>query len=323
MTEESEVMLSETPEEVVEQQELSRRPTTVDHRDLLIEQLLRDRGANGCGCGGAVPAQGNAGTAASREPPRYVYAIGEIDVRTASLGVEKELVQATGRAETANLTDRQALHEVLSARENRYLARQMCYVLTIRGIDVYLVRPRVSTDLDLLLEAAGQPSRPTRFHVVIGTLGPVAPPEYCNGMMLPIATFDQLYSFDADELIQALPRPDNLSEDRFDEAAHELFERIMQITDNAGASDEHRALNYVAVRYAGIYTKTAEAHAAGSSLTAIETRMSRLSINRKIVDVVFSYTNRTSLVSEKFFLRVDVTDENPFPHTRLAPYYDR
>ena len=72
----------------------------------------------------------------------YVYAIGRVEVRFPGLAVEKEFAQATGRAETAGLTDRQALHAVLSQRPNRYLIRQLCYVLTIEGLETYLLRPR-------------------------------------------------------------------------------------------------------------------------------------------------------------------------------------
>jgi hypothetical protein len=41
------------------------------------------------------------------------------------------------------------------------------------------------------------------------------------------------------------------------------------------------------------------------------------------LDVIFSYTNRATDVTEKFFCRVDVTDEFPFLVTKLSPYYDR
>jgi hypothetical protein len=68
----------------------------------------------------------------------YVYALGRIEPRFPRLSVEKEYAQATGRAETAGLTDRQALQAVLSKPENRYLARQLCYVLTIEGLDTYI-----------------------------------------------------------------------------------------------------------------------------------------------------------------------------------------
>jgi hypothetical protein len=70
----------------------------------------------------------------STPPLSYVYAIGRIEPRFPQLAIEKKFVQATGRAETKDLTDRQALHNVLAKRENRYLARQLCWVMTIEGL---------------------------------------------------------------------------------------------------------------------------------------------------------------------------------------------
>ena len=99
--------------------------------------------------------------------------------------------------------------------------------------------------------------------------------------------------------------------------------RIMQMADNAGATDDHRALNYLAVRYPAIYATAAEAFGRNASLTAVDVRLSRLSGVRRVVDVIFSYTNRQTDVTEKFFVRVDVTEEFPLLVTRLSPYYDR
>jgi hypothetical protein len=58
-------------------------------------------------------------------------------------------------------------------------------------------------------------------------------------------------------------------------------------------------------------------------LSAVEVRPSPLSGTRNIVDVIFSYTNRNTDVTEKFFVRVDVTEEFPFLVTKMSPYYDR
>jgi hypothetical protein len=159
--------------------------------------------------------------------------------------------------------------------------------------------------------------------VVIGTRGPIAPPEVCNGLMVPMVVFSQIYSFERDALIKAIPRPEKISAKDFAPAAEELFDRIMQMTDNAGATDEHRALNYLAVRYSPIYANAAEAFVRDASLTTVDVRISPLSIARRIVDVIFSYTNRNTDVTEKFFVRVDVTEEFPFLVTKLSPYYDR
>jgi hypothetical protein len=41
----------------------------------------------------------------------------------------------------------------------------------------------------------------------------------------------------------------------------------MQMTDNGGATDETRALNYLAVRYPAIYATAAESFERNSSLT--------------------------------------------------------
>src|SRR5208283_855828 len=253
----------------------------------------------------------------------YVYAIGRIEARFPRPSVEKEFAQATGRAETAGLTDRQAVQKVLSQRQNRYLARQLCWVMSIEGLDTYILVPRDPGDIDLLVEALRPTPTPVDLDCVIGVRGPIAPPEMCNGLMIPIVMFDQIYSFDRGALIKAIPRPEKSEAKTFGAAAEELFDRIMQMTDNAGATDEHRALNYLSVRYQRIYELAAEAFGRNASLTAVEVQTSALSGTRNLVDVIFSFTNRNTDVVEKFFCRVDVTDEFPFLVTKLSPYYDR
>jgi len=251
----------------------------------------------------------------------YVYALGCIDPRFPRLSVEKEYAQATGRAETAGLTDRQALQTVLS--QNRYLARQFCYVLTIEGLDTYILQPGDPVDLQVLIESLRPTPQPGDVDVVIGRRGPIAPPELCNGLLVPIVIFDQIYSFDRESFIKSIPRPERIPEADFGPAAQELFDRIIQMADNAGATDADRAVNYLALRYPAIYARAAESFAANSSLTSLEVRPSPLSGTRKIVEVIFSYTNRATDVTEKFFARVDVTEEFPFLHTKLSPYFDR
>jgi hypothetical protein len=255
--------------------------------------------------------------------PAFVYALGRVEPRFPSPGVEKEFAQATGRAQTAGLTDRQAVHAVLSQRANRYLARLLCWVLTIEGLETYLLEPEDPADLDLLIESVRPAPRATDVDVVIGVRGPVAPPEACNGLMLPIVRFDQIYSFDIDGLIKTIPRPKDADKQQFAAAAEELFGRIVQVADNAGATDEDRALNYLAVRYPAVYTRAFEAHARNQALTAVETRPSGLSGARKIFEVVFSFTDRQTDVVEKSFVRVDVTEEFPFLVTKMSPFVDR
>jgi PatG Domain len=95
------------------------------------------------------------GDAASM-PLSPVYALGRIEPRIPRLSVEKELAQAAGRADTAGKTDPQVFGEVLSRPENRYLVRQMCWVFTNRGLETYILQPRVAEDFSLLGARSGR-----------------------------------------------------------------------------------------------------------------------------------------------------------------------
>jgi hypothetical protein len=85
----------------------------------------------------------------------------------------------------------------------------------------------------------------------------------------------------------------------------------------------NRALNYLVLRYPAIYAKAAEEFARDFSLSAVETRRSPLSGTRKVIEAIFSYTSRNTDFTEKFFVRVDVTEPWPFLVTKMSPYFDR
>jgi hypothetical protein len=271
---------------------------------------------------GATPAT-NGSVAAPAASPSFVYAIGSIEPRFPSPDVEKEFAQAVGRADTAGLSDRQAAHDILSQRHNRYLARQLCWVMTIEGFETYILVARDPTDLDLLVGALRPQPSPMDIDCVIGIRGPIAPAEMCNGLMVPILFFDQIYSFDRESLIEAIPRPEGMSADAFSPAAEELFDRITLMVDNAGSTDEHRALNYCAMRYPAIYANAADAFAREESLSAVDVKPSPLTGTRNIVDLIFSYTHRNTGVTTKYSVSVDVTGEFPYLTRKLSPYYDR
>ena len=284
-------------------------------KSLTNTSLIPQSGSGTCTtCGGG---------SSNAAPPSYVYALGKVGWRFPKHSVEKEFAQVTGRTETAGQTDREAVHTVLSQRQNRYLVRQLCWVLTIEWLETYILAPRDPADLDLLVEAVRPVPSPSDVDIIIGMQGPIAQPELCNGLMVPIVMFDQIYSFDRSTLIQNIPRPETIPAKQFTQTCEELFDRILQLADNAGATDEHRALNYLVVRYPAIYATSAEAYGRSCSLTAVEVRPSRLNGTRKIVNVIFAFTNRSTDVTEKYFVRVDGTEEFPFLATKMSPYYDR
>src|SRR5262245_14298825 len=120
------------------------------HRD--AEPIAATNEATSQGVAPITPAQGGAAatpragevpcpscaSAAAFRTNSYVYAIGRIEARFPRLSVEKEFAQATGRTETAGQTDQQTFFSVLSRPENRYLARQLCWVLTIQALETYI-----------------------------------------------------------------------------------------------------------------------------------------------------------------------------------------
>jgi hypothetical protein len=256
----------------------------------------------------------------------YVFAIGKVIHRFPNKSLEMELVQAIGRkpeAETKNLTHPEVAHKVLSDPNNRYIARQICYVLNIEGLETYILLPSDPLDIDRLAQAIRPAPTPGDIDVIIGRRGPISTPQMCNGLIVPIVTIDQIYSFDRDTLIKAIPKPKGVSEEQFGKTANAIFDHIIQIADNTGAIDEHRALNYLAVRYDEIYRRTQLLQDVNYSFTGIDVRPSRLSGARKIVKVIFAYENRANRAVQKWFVRVDVTEEFPFLVSPMQEYFER
>jgi hypothetical protein len=296
----------------------SERPATdVDNADGTATAT-----AQSCGDLRAAPCPA-CGSRTSAQARSYVYALGRIEPRFPTPGVEKEFAQVAGRENGAGLTDHQLMTTLLGKREHRYLARDLCWVFSIEGLETYLLTPRDPGDIDVLVEALRPEPNPTDMDLVVGVQGPVAPPEMCNGLMLPIVQFDQIYSFDRNALIDSIPRPEDIGAKEYATSAAEVLDRIMQMADNAGATDEHRALNYLAVRYPAIYSLVAESFGRNLSFCAVEVRPSSLSGIRRVVDVIFSFNNRNTDVTEKYFVRVDVTEKFPYLVTKLSTYLDR
>ncbi|MER7735661.1 hypothetical protein ABTX80_32730 [Streptomyces erythrochromogenes] len=287
-------------------------------KDPLAGPVTEERCGCACGAGRDGP---SARTEATR-PPSLVYTIGRIDFRFPDQGVENELAQSLGRTDTAWMTDREALCEVLNQPENRYLTRQLCYVLSVQGLDTYVLLPRDPADFSLLAEAVRPSHQADALDVVIGVRGDPASRGHCGGLQLPVVTIDQLYSATVSHLVQAIGRPESMNAEQFDKAATDLLNTVLSVAGNVGASDEHRALNYLMVRYPAIYRKTFERSMKDWSLTSIDVRRSGLGGARRIMDVVFTYASRKTDEVEKYSVPVDVTYQFPFRTGPLGVFFD-
>lgn len=255
--------------------------------------------------------------------PSLIYAIGRIEPRFPTLGAEKELAQVVGKAGTAKLTDREAMHAVLSRPEYFYLVRQLCWVLTIESSDAYVVVPRDSEDIKMLLGTLRPTPRAGDIDVAVGWLGPLADGSACNGVRLPTVAPAQLYSFDVDSFVKHLSKPKDTSDQAFAATVEEVLQRASQLADNMGNQDQHRALNYLVTRDPLLYAEVANHYAQNASLVAVKVRVSALSAIRRVMEVVLEFRNRETDALAERFVSVDVSDVFPFKLSKWAPYTDR
>jgi hypothetical protein len=265
--------------------------------------------SGGCGCS----------SCSGSEPiMTYAYAIGRISARFPSIDIEKELYQVVRGTDTAKLTDSQVLYQVLSQPDNAYLAREMCWVFSVRGVETFTIIPRSGLELTDLVNALNLAPSEGATNVVIGTRSLPLPASACGGLSLPSVVASKIYSFNLDEFVKELP----LNEQQV-AAGKELLARITHLIDNVGDMDEHRAINYLALRYLAMYSLVVDNFNRDFSLQGVQVRPSATRSNRKLVDVTLKFTSRKTDVRESYGLRVDVTGMFPFLVTPLHPVFEK
>lgn len=260
---------------------------------------------------------------AGSTPISYIYAFGDgLDVCIPNSGLEKEIAQVASREDTAGKTDQQVLDEVLAKPENRYLVYDLRWQFRIHGQITYFLEPRHREGLDALLAAYryGHINKPC-YYIIVGQLGPIAPPDYCNGVTVPRAGVDNIYYATSDEFMKSIPRSEEQNAEQFERAATQLLDML---TDNPGATDEGRAFHYAAARVPGIYDEVKKQFDENFSLKAVEGRPApHYGPLRRRTDIVLTFENRTNGVRRKSFIRIDTTDKYPSLDTPVSPYYDR
>ncbi|MFD5326049.1 hypothetical protein [Streptomyces sp. NPDC127092] len=275
-----------------------------------------------CGC--ATDASPGGGADDGDTSLGYVYALGRVHALFPDLSVRHEYFQAAAAGGRTDSTEADALYRVLSDPENRYIARQMCFVLSVEGVETHILKPADPAELDELVEALRPVKDDRDLAVVVGRLGPIAPPGACQGLSLPQVEVEKVWAFDRKELIRAIERRADVSRKEFARGAADTLDRLLQLGNNAGTLPTERAANYLAVRSEEIYQTSHEQREAGYVLSGVEAGPSRLSNpSQTVVTVVFSYTHRQTNVVVQYFARVDVTGLFPHTVTPFQPYYNR
>ena len=251
------------------------------------------------------------------EVPQFVFALGQIQSESSNKGIEHEmnrLKERIGGENFKGLTVPEEKKKLFTMQDARYLVRDVCWRFEIEKLPVYLLIPRYPDMIDKFIDAMRPVPANDDIDLIIGTLGPV---KKCGTLTLPIVIVDHLYSFDKDEfmkdLMKTVGRKKGIKEDQFKNTAEVLFRYLIQLADNVGVSDRDRAVNYLSVTYAPLYSKTQEMQDEDYVLTSVDSSPSQLSkAGRKIVQVIFNYEPRTGGAPKKFACIVDITDKYPF-----------
>jgi hypothetical protein len=269
----------------------------------------------------------------------YIYASGTVTPRFPNMGLEKEYIQALASiSSTENLagyTDRYKYYKVFTYKHDhkylyRYIARQMCWVLSINNIDAYILLPNSDDELEHLIHMLDKPvtTPAVDVDVAIGVRGAIAPANMCNGLQLPLVTVYTTYTFPLKTFVDNLPHPQNISSEEskgptFQSIATQTFYQVMQLADNVGNMDEQRAINYLVLNYPNMYTMVAEQAMRQMTLQGVKAQQGPLSASsgRTIIDIIFTFHNAKTNATKQFYTEVDVSGMYPFLVQGLQSYY--
>ncbi|HEU5407384.1 MAG TPA: hypothetical protein VFU48_06425 [Nitrospira sp.] len=249
-------------------------------------------------------------------PDQFVYALGRLDVRFPSLGIEREFQQRE-RA-ISNLPQHPRTARILAVLEkNPHLALRVGYTFQIGASPVFALQPSSGALKEAFFKALAHSHDASHICVLIGRSGGFSSPPSWNGLLLSSVAADQLYSFTFDEWAEGLSKTAEaalktrkLESSTFRANAQNLLRETIAMPENMGLTDGHRALNYLAVQHPGLFLAAAERRE--HVLDRIDTRVSQTAGGRRHVTVILQFLDRTTGVPERLSCTVDVTEEWPF-----------
>ena len=259
---------------------------------------------------------------AAKEAPlaeEFIYALGKLEVRFPSVGIEREFQQRQARLPESLAPGSNRGSQIKTVLQaNRHLVGRLCYVLLVGGVPAYIMVATGSHVREAILEGLENAGEIDRWCVAIGRRGPLAGPGTCGGVLAPILFCDQLYIFSLaewevslEQQVESALKARKIDRKTFAGVAGDLFARVIQSTENVGATDAQRALNYLLMQHPGLFLAAAE-RSSKQILDRVETRPIQGLGTRRLIAVVVSFVDLTTAVPERLFTRVDVTEEWPF-----------
>ncbi|MEM9458279.1 MAG: hypothetical protein AAGF11_29150 [Myxococcota bacterium] len=257
-------------------------------------------------------------------PFSHVYAIGRIRPFFPAIDIEKEYQQLLPSSLPGDVTtEDQRLHYVLE--KHPFLAREMGWMFYVADVSTYYLIPSTPLDLDALVDSI-VPKDPTAtpYDVIIGAHQPTV------ASSLPGVGLTWTFQFSLPELVSTVSsrlRGQGVQGIPSTAQVTEIFTGMLQLANNTGDLDEHRALNYVSVNYPDVYiaqsTSLGPVSMNNGYFSGVEARRSTLGGQRSIVDVILNYKDPSNGLTSSYYVSVDVEGEFPFLVTKLQPYLER
>jgi hypothetical protein len=269
--------------------------------------------------------------------PSYVYSLGRIGYNFPNESVTNE-AQAGFLIENIQTgTETEKIYQLLTKKEYRYLARELCWTFKVGYIQTFVVIPKDPNDYEAFVESLSYKRRgfldgvtkQDILTVIVGEKGPMCPPGMCGGLTLPIVTVDRIQTFKIKDMSAALIKkakdsnlkPDRVTEQDFQGHIEDLWDKMLYTSENSEGSDPtSRAVNYLTWQSLDFYLQSAiiETSTAPHFLEDIQPQPVKTIGSAKIVQVLFRY--RTQFSVETYGIDVDVTYKYPYlryPFRRL------
>ncbi|SRR6266567_24704 len=265
----------------------------------------------------AVPFSPQCSATAPQYPEQFVFAIGKLDVRFPSIGLEREFHRcAKMSGGLASLPRGERLRKVFEA--NHHLAPRVAYLLCIAGVPAFVLTPTTPQARATILESLSQIDSSDHWVLIVGRQGPMCGPSDCGGLLVPMVACDQIYTFSVaewsknlEDVLKPALQAKKTDPATLSRSAIELFNQMVSSMQNIGATDPHRALNFVLMRHPGLFLAVAE-RAAKASFDKVETRAIHGLGTRRVLAVILTFRDLATGVPERVFCRIDVTEEWPF-----------
>jgi hypothetical protein len=239
--------------------------------------------------------------------------------------------------------------KILSQAQNLYIAREMCWTFQVSTFPSYILQPRSDRELINFIRALA-PRDDITFDTIVGLRGPVAAPELCNGLGLPVVLCDMVDTFTYEELVNtvvdavlaAYPTPSQsepLSPSEIQANVGQILSGLTPLLHNEGVTDAQRAVNFLITHDMDLYTMSwllmfgNESYQTAYgvkppqtfSFVGLRTQPQRLSGASATIDIILTYQGDKENTSRQYFTSVNVQGEFPYilqPDSGMIRYYN-